>query len=94
MHKGLLIRRALDKWGAKKQLVMMIEECGEMIQATTKIMRKDQKEFEPSENFIEELVDLSLMIDQFKLFIPAKKLDAMTQKKLAKLNSLLVKSDD
>jgi NTP pyrophosphatase (non-canonical NTP hydrolase) len=50
-----------NHFGESKQLLQLIQECSELIKAITKGDR---------ENFIEELADVSVMIDQITLKYP------------------------
>ena len=50
-----------NHYGESKQLLQMIQECSELIKAITKGDR---------ENFIEELADVQVMIDQITLKYP------------------------
>lgn len=54
-------RDIIEHYGESKQLTQMIQECSELIKAITKGDR---------DNFIEELADVSVMIDQFTLKYP------------------------
>lgn len=50
-----------DHYGESKQLLQLIQECSELIKAITK---------GDKENFIEELADVNVMIDQILLKYP------------------------
>lgn len=54
-------KRIYDHYGEKQQKKQLIQELGELIVAITK---------EDNENFIEELADVSVMIDQFLIAYP------------------------
>jgi len=59
-----VLRKALDTWGFDAQLMMVIEESGELVQAAAKFL--GGREQSP-ESLIEELADVSLMVDQMRL---------------------------
>lgn len=62
-------REILNHYGADDQRNILIEECGELIQAAAKLNRPakdDGEKLKRRENFIEELADVSIMIEQMK----------------------------
>ena len=58
-----MINRIADKYGKEPQLVMLMEECGELIQACSKQLRRKDKSIN---NLIEELADVRIMIEQIE----------------------------
>lgn len=58
-----MINRIADMYGKEPQLVMLMEECGELIQACSKQLRRKDKSIN---NLIEELADVSIMIEQIE----------------------------
>lgn len=80
----------LEKWGADSQYFMLIEECAEVIQAISKLWRKDPLAVN---RLIKELVDLQLMLDQIKYILQSKGLekqyDIEMKMKLERLKMLL-----
>ena len=59
-----VLQSALDTYGFDAQLMMVIEESGELIQAAAKFL--GGREQSPK-NLIGELADVSLMVDQMRL---------------------------
>lgn len=55
--------KIIEHYGFKNQLGILTEELAELIQAVSKVNRNDDK---ITENFIEELADVSIMIEQIK----------------------------
>lgn len=62
-----------EYYGIEKQMIVLVEETAELAQAATKWLRKKQngqtvrKSYgEIMENLIEELADVSIMVDQIK----------------------------
>lgn len=53
----------MQHYGAQHQLMKLCEECGELIQQAAKCIDKG---IPYGEDFIEELADVSVMIEQFK----------------------------
>lgn len=53
----------MQHYGAQHQLMKLCEECGELIQQAAKCIDKG---IPYSEDFVEELADVSVMIEQFK----------------------------
>lgn len=58
-----MINRIADRYGKERQLVMLMEECGELIQACSKQLRRKDKSIN---NLIEELADVRIMIEQIE----------------------------
>lgn len=58
-----MINRIADMYGKETQLVMLMEECGELIQACSKQLRRKDKSIN---NLIEELADVRIMIEQIE----------------------------
>ena len=53
----------LEHYGFENQREILVEECAELIQAVSKAKRSGEK---ITDNFIEELADVSIMIEQMK----------------------------
>jgi NTP pyrophosphatase (non-canonical NTP hydrolase) len=88
-HQAALNQRALDAWGEKSQLNLVIEESAELIQALSKWQRKGFGAVPDS--LIEELADVEIMLDQLKNICmrhdpsTAERFDAVTKFKLERL---------
>lgn len=54
-------------YGYKEQLGQLQEECGELIVAAHKQAKKEGGDWLISDNFIEEVADVEIMIEQLKL---------------------------
>jgi len=87
-----LFDEALGEWGEKKQLDIFVEECGELIQAAMKNRRNDV-ELAYDAQFIEELVDLEIMIEQFNRVVDPKTKDLLRDDKIARLENRLKESE-
>jgi len=61
-NKDEIYLEALEKFGAEKQLNKLNEECGELIQATSRKLNGQEN------NLAEELADVMIMIEQTILF--------------------------
>ena len=57
-----IYEEAIQTFGREKQLDMVVEECAELIQAIQKYKRDHNK----TENLIEEMVDVEIMLNQLK----------------------------
>ncbi len=57
----------INHYGAKHQLIQLMEECAELIQAASKCVRKD---IPYSDDFIEEMGDVFIMLWQFESIMP------------------------
>lgn len=58
-----MINRIADRYGKEPQLIVLMEECGELIQACSKQLRRKDKSIN---NLIEELADVRIMIEQIE----------------------------
>lgn len=62
-RKDKLYRTAIQIYGAENQMNQLIEECAELIQSVNKYRRKG------SENILEEVADVEIMIEQTKMIL-------------------------
>ena len=95
MEEENIYKLAMLKWGVKPQLVILIEEMAELTQAVTKFVRKDYLaeeeilKFDTPENFMEELVDVDLILGQFKRLVNGDRFQEIRRKKLLRLEERL-----
>lgn len=75
-----LYQKALDKWGIDLQLIMMIEECAELIQAITSLKRGGDVE-----ELIEEIADVKIMLGQMEMVFGHERLGNAVESKLRQL---------
>lgn len=61
-----IIRETIEIFGIKNQTIVCAEELAELIQAITKIMRKDGSESIARYNLLEEMADTVICIEQLK----------------------------
>lgn len=67
-EQKFLCRRIFDHYGIDSQARILQEECAELIQAVSKIFRYGVTS-ETYENLIEELADVSIMLEQMKYWL-------------------------
>lgn len=85
-------RKAIGKWGAGKQLNMIIEECAELQKAISKYIRYEHNGVWRLKA-VEELVDVQIMIEQGKQMLTTdEEFNRIMADKLARLESVI--SDD
>lgn len=68
-QESFACRAIVEHYGVDDQRNILIEECGELVQAAAKMNRPakdDAEKLKRRENFIEELADVSIMIEQMK----------------------------
>lgn len=87
MNEQEIYVEAVQKWGNRPQSDLMIEECGELIQAIIKYRRgigtKDQ--------VVSEMADVQIMLNQMKIIVNDNALFEKWMKvKLSRLESLLI----
>ena len=64
-------RQAIDRWGVEIQLIVLMEECAELIKECSKVLREKRLthggvSFFTLQTFIEEAVDVQIMVDQMR----------------------------
>ena len=94
-ERYVLYNKAVEKWGFLSQLDQLIEECGELIVATNKLKRADidltDKKEELLDNFIEELCDVGMCIEQMKKCYGEEVFNRKLEQKLEKFKKQLAK---
>ena len=89
-------RRILNRYGYRPQTMMIIEECSELITASSKLQKAACKMLRygttatpPSDNFKEELVDVLVMVTQGIMManLSAGEINSMAKAKLDKVLS-------
>lgn len=78
--------RALKTFGITKQTWMVVEECGELLEAIAKLRRGRITEFD----LISELVDVHIMVEQMAIYYG---LDSFLREKDRKLRRLVERLD-
>ena len=84
------IKRIANHYGLAKQQRQLAEECGELIQATSKYMRFQEESYALTvdwtylQNVIEEIADVEVMLDEMKhlLNINPEAIEAIKEKKV------------
>ena len=77
--------KALEKWGEGPQIMMLFEECGELLNAMSKITRGRGE----VKDVITELADVSIMVEQIGLLLGYEDFEKEKEKKLKRLKSKL-----
>ena len=80
-----LYKKCVEKWGLPKQLNQLTEECGELIVAVNHIRRGRIT----LDEFIEELADVQIMIEQLKYQYGDEVFNHMMNKKKERLEMRL-----
>jgi NTP pyrophosphatase (non-canonical NTP hydrolase) len=65
MMKQEQIKTMVNYYGANDRLRLLMEECGELVQASNKILRYPDSH-EARVNLLEEMVDVSIMLAQVR----------------------------
>ena len=87
-----LYKKAIEKWGKKSQVEMLIEECSEVIQAVQKLKREYfnndlKKIYEVEHQLCGELADLTIMLEQMNLIFDKNHIEKIKQEKLLRLKN-------
>jgi NTP pyrophosphatase (non-canonical NTP hydrolase) len=64
--------------GKENQIIKLIEECSELIKEASLVYNK----VDMSDNFIEELADVLVMCEQFKIYIGIEKVESIMSYKI------------
>lgn len=83
-----LYKDAISKWGIITQLWMVVEECSELSNAIAKYKRGRNNE----SDVIEELADVSIMVDQMSLYFGKEEFNRIKEAKLQRLYERVMKS--
>jgi hypothetical protein len=73
------IKQIAEYYGYESQIDQTCEECGEFIVARSKVRRNVPGAWD---NLVEEVADLSIMVDQMKLIIGEDKINEIREQKL------------
>lgn len=77
----------LAHYGAQAQRRQLVEECAELIQAVAKYERTGAET--SYYNFIEELADVEIMVEQMKQSLTERERDTLLRTENAKINRQL-----
>lgn len=77
---------AVKHFGKKHQVFVLIEEMGECIAAAAQLMNRDR---DVEDEFIEELADVQIMINQMETVYGKDRINQAIHKKLKKLQGHL-----
>lgn len=83
------LKTALNKYGIENQKWMLIEKCGELLNAVAKMRRGRSS----NEEVITELADVQIMVEQMAFVFGWEKFQAEKERKLARLNERLNKDE-
>lgn len=84
-----ICRKAIEKWGAGKQLNMIIEECAELQKAISKYIRYEHNEVWRLKA-VEELADVEIMLEQGKQMLTTPdEFKRIKEDKLARLEAIM-----
>ena len=82
-----IYERTLQQWGVENQLWMVVEECGELLNAIGKMRR----ERVTREEVITELADVTIMCEQIAQYIGYEEYDKELDRKLNRIVERLEK---
>lgn len=80
-----LLKEAVEMWGTTAQLWMLVEECSELTTAVCKMHRASSNQHDALVAFIDELVDVSVMVDQWILEVGQEAFDRVRDSKMRRL---------
>lgn len=77
--------KAIGQYGIVNQEWMLVEECGELLNAFAKLRRGRASK----EDILTELADVHIMVEQMACFFGLEEFQAEKERKLARLNERL-----
>lgn len=80
---------AIDTYGKQLQIGMVIEECLELATELHKLRRADKDRDKIRENIIDEIADVSIMINQCRIMFGETEIDKRINFKMNKLRTKL-----
>lgn len=84
----------LDHYGIVTQRRQLVEECAELIQAVSKLQRVYPEDVKTVKyNFIEELADVEIMLEQMKQSLTPMERDTFNRIETAKINRQLTRME-
>ena len=83
MNREELFEACFNKWGSSAQMLMAIEEMGELSQALARYLNHREN------NLNEELADALLMLEQLQYLIGKDKIEAIQNKKMERIRERL-----
>lgn len=84
-----VLEKALNKYGAKNELMICGEECAELIQAISKIQRATEEEHSKKrDDLIQEIADVLICVEYLKMIeeIQPLEVDFAIEQKIARLS--------
>lgn len=90
-----VLKRAITTYGKEEQMMMMVEEAAELIQAINKVRRakNDAEEIRAMEHLAEEVADCFIVLMQIKLMVCKKRVDEILSYKMNRLKENLDKQE-
>ena len=90
-----VLKRAIATYGKEEQMMMMVEEASELIQAINKVRRakNDAEEIKAMEHLAEEVADCFIVLMQMKLMVCNRRVDEILNYKMNRLKENLDKQE-
>lgn len=73
MTKHEILKTIINKYGVPSRIDLTIEECSELIKALLKLRRSETDSVDLRVDVIEEIADVSIMIEQLKIIFDCEK---------------------
>jgi NTP pyrophosphatase (non-canonical NTP hydrolase) len=91
MNEQALYQAAIDKWGQAAQVLMAMEECGELVAALPQYFFRDRI---ARDALASEIADVEIMIGQLRLMVGDSLVDLAKVEKLMRLKAHLEAGHD
>lgn len=76
MDKKEIYKKALKIWGIETQIMMVVEECSELLFTISKWMRGKYK----ADKLVEEIADVEIMLEQLKIIAGISDTEVQSEK--------------
>lgn len=70
-NSEFLCSKSFEKWGKENQFRQLQEECAELIAVINHFLKKEDEK--NTKDFLEEFVDVCIMVDKFRTYITNSK---------------------
>jgi NTP pyrophosphatase (non-canonical NTP hydrolase) len=85
INDSCVLIEAIRVFGCTNQELKAMEECGELIQAISRHMQGDDN----FENVLEEIADVSIMIDQLTIMAGIDRVEKIRNEKIVRLSETI-----
>ena len=86
--KANVTKEAIKKYGARSQLLMLVEECNELAVAVLHFLRG-----RGSSSVNEEIADVEIMLEQVKMILGKEESEKIKREKMLRLKERIIREE-